>query len=69
MIKVIISNAKNKMQDAYSYATFAKDFKSQNIAKVFEEYENALNYIRNSSNYDKALSDLLSNNINDKGLF
>ncbi len=42
LIKAIISNAKNKMQDAFSYATFAKDFKSQNIAKVFEAYENAL---------------------------
>ena len=39
LIKAIISNAKNKMQDAYSYATFAKDFKSQNIARVFEAYE------------------------------
>ncbi len=43
LIKTIISNAKNKMQDAFSFATFAKDFKSQNIARVFEAYENALN--------------------------
>ena len=43
LIKTVISNAKNKMQDAFSFATFAKDFKSQNIAKVFEAYENALN--------------------------
>ena len=25
------------MQDAYTFATFARDFKTQNIAKVFEE--------------------------------
>ena len=39
----VISNAKNKMQDAYAFATFARDFKSQNIAKIYEEYENILN--------------------------
>ncbi len=42
LIKTVISNAKNKMQDAYTFATFARDFKSQNIAKVFEAYENTL---------------------------
>lgn len=54
LIKVIISNAKNKMQDAYSYATFAKDFKSQNIARVFEAYENALNN-NNAIDFDDML--------------
>ena len=43
LIKAVISNAKNKMQDAYSFATFARDFKTQNIARVFEAYEDALN--------------------------
>src|SRR5574344_2181859 len=43
LIKVIISNAKNKMQDSYSFSTFARDFKTQKIASVFEEYENTLN--------------------------
>ena len=33
LVKTVISNAKNKMQDAYTFATFARDFKSQNIAK------------------------------------
>lgn len=42
LIKSIISNAKNKMQDAYSFSTFARDFKTQKIADVFEEYENTL---------------------------
>ena len=54
LIKAIISNAKNKMQDAYSFATFAKDFKSQNIAKVFEAYENTLNN-NNAIDFDDML--------------
>lgn len=54
LIKVIISNAKNKMQDAYSFATFAKDFKTQNIAKVFEAYETALNN-NNAIDFDDML--------------
>ena len=54
LIKVIISNAKNKMQDAFSFATFAKDFKSQNIARVFEAYENALNN-NNAIDFDDML--------------
>ena len=54
LIKAVISNAKNKMQDAYSFATFAKDFKSQNIAKVFEAYENALNN-NNAIDFDDML--------------
>ena len=54
LIKVVISNAKNKMQDAYSFATFAKDFKTQNIARVFEEYENALNN-NNAIDFDDML--------------
>ena len=54
LIKAVISNAKNKMQDAYSFATFAKDFKSQNIARVFEAYENALNN-NNAIDFDDML--------------
>ena len=54
LIKAVISNAKNKMQDAFSFATFAKDFKSQNIAKVFEAYENALNN-NNAIDFDDML--------------
>ena len=42
VIKAIISNAKNKMQDAYTFSTFARDFKSKKTASVFEEYENIL---------------------------
>ena len=54
LIKAVISNAKNKMQDAYSFATFAKDFKSQNIARVFEAYENTLNN-NNAIDFDDML--------------
>ena len=54
LIKAIISNAKNKMQDAYTFATFARDFKSQNIAKVFDLYENTLNN-NNAIDFDDML--------------
>jgi DNA helicase II / ATP-dependent DNA helicase PcrA len=54
LIKTIISNAKNKMQDAFSFSTFARDFKSQKIADVFEEYENTLNN-NNAIDFDDML--------------
>ena len=54
LVKAVISNAKNKMQDAYSFATFARDFKSQRIAQVFEEYENTLNN-NNAIDFDDML--------------
>lgn len=54
LVKTVISNAKNKMQDAYTYATFARDFKSQKIASIYEEYENALNN-NNAIDFDDML--------------
>ena len=54
LVKTVISNAKNKMQDAYTFATFARDFKSQNIAKIFEYYENTLNN-NNAIDFDDML--------------
>ena len=54
LVKTIISNAKNKMQDAYTYATFARDFKSQKIASIYEEYENTLNN-NNAIDFDDML--------------
>ena len=54
LIKAVISNAKNKMQDAYTFATFARDFKSQKIAQVFELYENTLNN-NNAIDFDDML--------------
>lgn len=54
LVKTIISNAKNKMQDAFSFSTFARDFKTQKIADIFEEYENALNN-NNAIDFDDML--------------
>ena len=54
LIKAVISNAKNKMQDAYTFATFARDFKSQKIGQVFELYENTLNN-NNAIDFDDML--------------
>lgn len=54
LVKSIISNAKNKMQDATAYATYARDFKSQKIASVYEEYEKALNN-NNAIDFDDML--------------
>ena len=38
-IRAIISNAKNKMQDAYHFATVAKDYYNQKISEIYYEYE------------------------------
>lgn len=54
LVKSIISNAKNKMQDAYAFATRARDFKSQKIAQIFEEYEKSLNN-NNAIDFDDML--------------
>ncbi len=54
LVKTVISNAKNKMQDAYTFATFARDFKSQKIAAIYEEYENTLNN-NNAIDFDDML--------------
>ncbi len=54
LVKTVISNAKNKMQDAYTFATFARDFKSQKIAAIYEEYENSLNN-NNAIDFDDML--------------
>ncbi len=42
VIKTAISNAKNKMQDAYCFATNAKDYYNQKISDVYYEYEKQL---------------------------
>ena len=54
LVKAVISNAKNKMQDAYTFATFARDFKSQKIAEIFDAYENTLNN-NNAIDFDDML--------------
>ena len=53
-VRTIISNAKNKMEDAHRFATFARDFKAQKIASIFEEYENTLNN-NNAIDFDDML--------------
>lgn len=54
LVKSVISNAKNKMQDATTFATFARDFKSQKIASIYEEYEKTLN-ANNAIDFDDML--------------
>ncbi len=64
LIKAAISNAKNKMHDAYTYATYAKDFRSEKIAIIFEEYEKYLQS-NNAIDFDDMLMiavDLLEKN-------
>ncbi len=41
-IKSAISNAKNKMQDAYAYATYARDYYTQKVSEIYYEYERTL---------------------------
>lgn len=42
LVKTIISNAKNKMQDAYTFATRARDFRSEKYAQIYMEYQKQL---------------------------
>lgn len=42
IIKTVISNAKNKMQTAYEYASAARDYRSEKIGLVFDRYEKLL---------------------------
>ena len=41
-IKTAISNAKNKMQDAYTYATYAREYYIQKVSEIYYEYEKRL---------------------------
>jgi len=54
LVKTVISNAKNKMQDATTFATYARDFKSQKYAEIFAEYEKVLNS-NNAIDFDDML--------------
>ncbi len=54
MIKSIISNAKNKMQDAYAFATYAKDYKTEKISEIYYEYEKQL-ALNNALDFDDML--------------
>ena len=54
MIKSVISNAKNKMQDAYAFSTTARDYQSDKIAQVYYEYEKQLSQ-NNALDFDDML--------------
>lgn len=66
-IKSAISNAKNKMQDAYTYATYARDYYTQKVSEVYYEYERQLAQ-NNALDFDDML--MLSVNLlkNDSGV-
>ena len=42
LIKAIISNAKNKMQDAFAFSTHSRDYRSQKYAEIYSAYETDL---------------------------
>ncbi len=54
LVKSIISNAKNKMQDAYAFASSARDYKTEKISEVYYEYEKQL-AINNALDFDDML--------------
>ena len=54
LIKSIISNAKNKLQDAYTFASSARDYKTEKISEVYYEYEKQL-AINNALDFDDML--------------
>ena len=54
LIKSIISNAKNKLQDAYAFASTARDYKTEKISEVYYEYEKQL-AINNALDFDDML--------------
>ena len=54
LLKTIISNAKNKMQDAYTYATHARDYRSEKYAQIYMEYQKQL-LANNALDFDDML--------------
>ncbi len=54
LLKTIISNAKNKMYDDYTYATRARDYRSEQNARVFMEYQKLL-HANNAMDFDDML--------------
>lgn len=53
-VRAAISNAKNKMQDAYQYATLARDYYTQKISEIYYEYERQL-ALNNALDFDDML--------------
>lgn len=54
LVKVAISNAKTKMQDAYTFSTRARDYRTQKIAEIYEDYEKQL-LANNAIDFDDML--------------
>ena len=42
LVKVVISNAKNKMQDAFTFSTHSRDYRTQKYSEIYTAYENDL---------------------------
>ncbi len=54
LLKTIISNAKNKMYDAYTYASHARDYRSEQYSRIFMEYQKLL-HDNNALDFDDML--------------
>lgn len=54
LVKAAISNAKAKMQDAYTFSTRARDYRTQKISEIYEEYEKQL-LANNAIDFDDML--------------
>ena len=54
LLKTIISNAKNKMQDAYTFATRARDYRTEKYAQIYMEYQKQL-LANNALDFDDML--------------
>ena len=54
LVKAAISNAKSKMQDAYTFSTRARDYRSQKISEIYYEYEKQL-MANNAIDFDDML--------------
>ena len=54
LVKSVISNSKNRLQNADAFYTFANNFKAQRLASIFEEYERILE-TNNAIDFDDML--------------
>lgn len=54
LVKVAISNAKSKMQDAYTFSSRARDYRTQKISEIYEDYEKQL-LANNAIDFDDML--------------
>lgn len=54
LVRAVISNAKNKMQDAHAFASSARDYKTEKISEIYYEYEKQL-AINNAVDFDDML--------------